>query len=155
MADSKPPVNLTVEGQGLKDLQRKLKALEDGKILRRELNRELRLAAKPLIGDARAAARSDLPKAGGFADRVASAPMRISVTSSQRSPGVKIVIKGIDAKSANSGRIRHMTWGHTDRWVTQKIKPGWFTDAMRTHGPRVRPSIARALQRAAEQISNA
>jgi hypothetical protein len=155
----KPPVHLTVEGDGLKALQRKMKALEGGgKVLRRELNKALRDGAKPLIDDARSAARSRLPHAGGLNDRIASAPMRIAVSASQREPGVKVVVKGVDARSTNSGRLRHPVFNRADRppvWVTQRIDPGWFTDAMREKAPRVRPHLLAAMERAAQEIVDA
>lgn len=155
----KPPLHLTVEGNGLKVLQHKMKALGDGgKVLRRELNTALRTGARPLIEDARSSARSNLPQAGGLADRVASAPMRVAVSASRREPGVKIVVKGVDARSTNSGRIRHPVYKRSDRptvWVTQRINPGWFTDAMRENAPRVRPHLLAAMERAAQQIVDA
>lgn len=150
---NRPPIDLTIEGQGLKDLQRKLKLL-DAKELRRELNKELRLAGRPLIAAARNAAAADLPRAGGLAARVERAPMRVSVTSSQREPGVKIVVKGVDARNTNRGRLRHPTYGHRDRWVTQQIKPGWFTDRMRRDAPLARPRIKAALDRVAAKVAN-
>jgi hypothetical protein len=144
------PVEMTVEGDAFKALQRKLKAV-DRRDLRRELNRGLRDGAKPLIGDARDAARSELPSTGGLADRVAGKPMSISITQA----GVQVRIKGVDAVSTNRGRLRHPVYGNREVWVTQSIKPGWFTDRMRREAPKVRPDLVRAMERVAEKIADA
>jgi hypothetical protein len=144
------PVEMTVEGDAFKALQRNLKAV-DRRDLRRELNRGLRDGAKPLIGDARDAARSELPSTGGLADRVAGKPMSISITQA----GVQVRIKGVDAVSTNRGRLRHPVYGNREVWVTQSIKPGWFTDRMRREAPKVRPDLVRAMERVAEKIADA
>lgn len=144
------PVQVTIEGDALKALQRKLKAI-DRRDLRRELNKGLREGAKPLIGEARSAARSELPQRGGLAERVASRPMAISATTT----GVRIRVKGMDARSTERGRLRHPVYGNREVWVTQAIKPGWFTDRMRAKAPGVRPDLIRAMDRVAEKIASA
>lgn len=145
---------LSIEGKGLHDLQQKLKVLGDGKELRKELNLALRTKAAHLIREAREAARENLPNEGGLADKIANAPMRVSITSG-KNPGVKIVVKGIDARSANRGRLRHPTYGHRDRWVTQEIKPGWFTDRMREKAPSIRPALVEAMDQVAKKAARA
>lgn len=150
----KPAIELTLEGEGLKALQRKIRALEDGKLMQRELNRALREGSRPLIDEARSAARADLPHAGGLADRIANAPMRIQV-SSGRDPGVKIRVSGVDARSADRGRLRHPVYGNRENWVTQDIRPGWFTDRMRARAPMVRDDLVGAMERVAQKIARA
>lgn len=149
-----PAIHLSVEGDGLVALQRKLKDCD--KILTRELNKALREIGGELIPDARAAARSGLPRHGGLNERIAGAKMRVAISASKREPGVKIVVKGTDARSSNKGLIRHPVFG---KWLPnlppQKIRPGWFTDAMKQKAPRVRPKLAAALERTAEKIAGA
>jgi hypothetical protein len=142
-------VEMSLEGQGLKVLQRKLKAM-DAKDLRRELNRGLKDAAGQMIPVARDAARGSLPQTGGLADRVASAPMRISVTTGR----VRIMAKGMDRRS-ETGRLRHPVFGNREVWVTQQIKPHWFTERMRERAPQVRRELVEAMDRIARKVANA
>ena len=142
-------VELRVEGQGLKKIQRDLKEFQDGKAIKRELYKSLRDSAKPLLNDARLAARSELPQAGGLAAQVAARPMSVSITQG----GVRIRVRGMDARSTNRGRLRHPVYGNRERWVTQEIKPEWFTNAMRSNADKVRPDLLRAMDRAAQRIA--
>lgn len=144
------PVQLRVEGDALKALQRKLKAV-DARDLRRELNRALREGAAPLVQDARDAARDSLPRAGGLNERIASKPTSISVMQA----GVRVRVKGSDAASINRGRISHPVFGNRDVWVRQPVRAGYFTDRMRREAPKVRPDLIRAMDRVAEKIASA
>jgi hypothetical protein len=143
------PVEMSIEGDGLKALQRKIKQLPNRAELVRELNKGLREGAKDMPDAARAAARSELPHAGGLAERIASAPMSISVGQGK----VKIRVRGIDARNADRGRLRHPVYGNRGAWVTQVIKPGWFTDRMRREAPKVRPELVKAMDRIAAKIA--
>jgi hypothetical protein len=143
------PVELRVEGDAMKALQRKLKQV-DRADLRRELNRGLRDGAKPLVQHARDAARDNLPHAGGLNERVASRPTTISIAQG----GVRVRVKGVDAASTNRGRLRHPVYGNREVWVTQTIQPGWFTDRMRQKAPGVRPDLIKAMDRVAQKIAN-
>ncbi len=142
------PLELSIQGDGLKALQRKLKAI-DRKDLRRELNKGLRDGARPLVAEARAAARDDLPTRGGFGERIASLPTTVSITQG----GVRIKVKGADARSANRGQIRHPVFGNMENWVTQTIPSGYFTNRMKREAPKVRPDLVKALDRVAEKIA--
>ena len=143
-------IQLTDEVIGLKELQRRLK--DAPKTIQRHARKGLRDAAKPLIPVARAAAGARLPHKGGLAVTVAALPISIVLFGS-RDPGVKIKVKGSDAASTERGRLRHPTYGHRDRWVTQEIKPHWFTDAMRRAAPGQRRFIVEAMNAAAREIA--
>lgn len=121
--------------------------------LRKELNRAMRVGAKPLIPKARAEALSRLPQAGGLARQVAKEPMRVQ-TRTGRDPGVRIVVgkKNGGARSANRGFIRHPVFGNRERWVTQEVQPGWFDDPIRSGAPAIRKDIERALEDIADQV---
>lgn len=124
-----------------------LKAAGD-KNLRKELNRRLRLAAKPLIPKARAEATRTLPTRGGLAKRVASSPMRVQVRTGRETAGVRVVVgkrRGSAARTANEGTIKHPVFD-TGRWVSQEVEPGWFDDTMRRHAPEVRPDVEDAVR---------
>jgi hypothetical protein len=121
--------------------------------LRKELNKRLRAAAKPLIPEARAEARRTLPQAGGLADLVARAPMRVQVRTGQQA-GVRIVV-GKDrsgARAANQGLIRHPVFGNREKWVTQKVPSDWFDRPLRDSAPRVLPELEKAIQSVLEDI---
>lgn len=141
-------VELQLQGDALRALQRKLKAM-DAKELRRELNKGIREGAKPLVDDARAAARANLPREGGLAERIATKPTAISSTAT----GVRVRVRGSDATSLDRGILRHPVFGNRDVWVTRNIRPGWFTDAMKREAPKVRPHILAAMERIAEKIA--
>ncbi len=144
-------VELSVEGRGLKDLQRKIKVMEDRKVWSRELNKGLREASLPLVQSAKDAARDDLPHAGGLNERVASRPTSVLISQGK----MRLKVKGVDAASANRGRLRHPVYGNRGNWVTQAIPPGYFTNRMRRDARLVRPALVRAMDRVAEKIANA
>jgi hypothetical protein len=114
--------------------------------MRKELNKRLRVAAKPLIPEARAEARKTLPKAGGLAALVARAPMRVQVRTGKEA-GVRIVV-GKDrsgARAANHGEIRHPVFGNRETWVTQQVPPDWFDRPMQRSAPHIRPELEKAI----------
>lgn len=121
--------------------------------LRRELLKGIREAAKPLIEDARAAALEELPKAGGLNERIASDPMSVRTRLTGSNVGVRIVTTTTDTRGADRGRLRHPTFGHRDRWVTQAIRPGWFTDTLSREAPKVTPAIIAAMEVVAEALT--
>lgn len=122
--------------------------------LRRELNKRMRRAARPLIPLARDEARRVLPHAGGLAEQVAHAPMRVQVRTGTQTAGVRIVV-GRDrsgARAANQGVIRHPVFGNRERWVDQAVPPHWFDGAMARNAPHVRPEILRAVESVMQEI---
>lgn len=120
--------------------------------LRKELNRRLRTAAKPIMKAQKAAARADLPQSGGLAKRIAKAPLRAQVRTG-KDPGVRIVAKGTDARATDQGRLRHPVFGNREVWVTQQVKPGWFTESGRRQLPEVRQEVQRALVDIAQEVA--
>lgn len=146
-------IELSIEGQGLAALQRKLKHLPDRKELTRELNKKLRTGGKELIPDVRDAARDGLPTSGGLAARVAALPIVVQVKSG-RDPGVVIKVRGHEAKATNSGTFRHPVF-KTGAWVMQKIAPGWFSNRMKRESPKIRPKLLAVLEDIARKIARA
>jgi len=144
------PVELSVEGVGLRDLKRKVKELDDKKLMR-DINDALKEAARPLLGKAAAAARTSLPQRGGLAASVGRASFKVSVT--QR--GVRIVAKGSGVGGSNRGTISHPVFGNRDRWVKQPVKPGWFDDEMTASAPDVKPDVVAVIERFAERVADA
>lgn len=123
--------------------------------LRKELNKAMKDAAKPLIEKTRAEARSSLPSRGGLAEQVAKEPARVQVRTGAQTAGVRIVVgkRRGGARSTDTGTIRHPVFG-TGRWVTQRVDGGWFSDTLRDSAPAVRPSLERVLQDMAQKVVN-
>lgn len=141
---------------GAEEFLRLSKALKAaGRVeMRKQLNQGLRDGAKPLIPQARAAARRELPHEGGLAELVARAPMRVQVRTGVRTAGVRVVVgkNRSGARAANRGLIRHPVFGNREVWVNQKVPSGWFDDTMRAGAPVVRPALERAITNTLEQI---
>lgn len=141
-------------------LSKALKAAGQGQ-LRKDLNAAMKRAAKPLIADARQAAREAFPKKGGLNESVARKTKFRVVTRTGDNPGISIGAprKNVTAYLANrDGRFRHPV--HADptktrkqwKWVTQPGPRGWFDDAMRGEAPKVRPALEQALEDMAQRI---
>lgn len=121
--------------------------------MRKELNKRIKAAAKPLIPKARAEARRTLPQSGGLADQVASAPMRVQVRTGAQTAGVRVVVgnrKG--ARAANRGVVRHPVFGNREHWVDQKVPSDWFDGPMRDGTPEIREAVQKAVQSVLEEI---
>ncbi len=119
--------------------------------LRKELNKGLRLAAKPLIAQTRAAATAELPKRGGLGRSVAKAPQRVVVATGARTVGVRIVAKG-PVRGANAGTVRHPVFGHRDRFVSQQVPGGWFDRTLEGAADSVTPAILAAMDAVMEAV---
>lgn len=124
-------------------------------VLPRELNRRMRLAAKPLIAQTRKAAREQLPHRGGLAERVATSPQRVVIRTGRRTAGVRIVTTRHDTASTDRGRLRHPRFGHRDQWFDQSVTPGWWTNTLRRGAPVVRPQVIAAMETVARMVENA
>jgi len=121
--------------------------------LRKELNKELREAAAEIIPLAREEARTSLPAAGGMAEKVAKARMRVKV-STGRDPGVSIVAgrPGSGARGAEFGRIRHPVFGNREKWVSQVVPAHWLTGTISRSRHLVIPKLEEALERVAKKV---
>lgn len=145
--------------RGAEDFLRLSKALKAaGRTgLRKELNTELRRAVRPLLPIAKAAAREQLPRAGGLADAVAREPMRVQVRTGATTAGVRIVVgrRRGGARAANRGVIKHPVFGNRDRWVTQRVPAaaGWFDETLEREAPRVaRPAVETAMKTVVQRV---
>lgn len=121
--------------------------------LRKELNKAMRVGAKPLIPKARAEAMARLPQRGGLAKQVAKEPARVQ-TRTGRDSGVRIVVgkKRGGARQANRGVIRHPVFGNREKWVDQKVRPGWFDDPMRASAPEIRQALEQGIEDVAAKV---
>ncbi|WP_270888629.1 hypothetical protein [Pedococcus sp. 5OH_020] len=144
-----------VEVKGSEDFYKASRALKGaGPELRKRVNAEIRTVARPMINQARAAARAQLPHHGGLAAQVASEPMRVQIRTGADTAGVRIVVgrRRGGAQSTNRGVIRHPVYGNRNAWVTQRVQPGWFDDSMKSQAPAVRRAIERAMEQTLAEI---
>lgn len=146
-------VSLQIKGaEQLGDLAKRLRAAgEAGKGLKRELNSSITRATKPLRAKAKQEAKTRLPQSGGLAARVS----KVSITARTRTgrdPGVVIQARGDAARSSDRGFVRHPVYGNRDAWVTQRVKPGWFTDTMRGGAREVRKEVLIGMRRVSIRI---
>ncbi|MGZ4663587.1 MAG: hypothetical protein ACXV5Q_00675 [Frankiaceae bacterium] len=120
--------------------------------LRKELNKQMRDAAKPLIGDVRQAAERELPKHGGLNRVVSRGRIRVQTRTGAQTAGVRIVGAGQGLRSADLGILRHPVFGHRDRFVAQDVPAGWFTATLNDKARTVLPALAQAVQNIADQV---
>lgn len=134
------------------------------KAQRREVSKVLRETTKPIRAELRESARANLPHAGGLNETVASSnfTQRLKVTG--KTVGVTLVARGRsgklkDIRSTDSGRLRHPVFadGAKSRrdwtWVTQTVKPGWWTGPLKKAGPRVSRNVAQAMDLVVNEIA--
>ena len=118
------------------------------------LRRGLRAGAKPLIPAVQAAARDQLPKAGGLNEIVAS--RRVSVRTRLASRGAAVTLQSTNARSnaqTNSGYVRHPIFGGK-QWITEQIPnaQGWWTKTLEEKAPDVRHALEASLDEVSAKI---
>lgn len=153
------PVDLKVTGAAeLAALARRLKEQgQSGKLMRRDLLREIRKEARPAADDAKASIQrwSTPPEDRGLRQKIA-AGIRVRTRLTGKRVGVRITVSKVDGtnlpRRINKGYWRHPVFG-TDRWVVQSGKPGWFDSAIQAHARQVRRGVQRAMKRTAERIA--
>lgn len=119
--------------------------------LRKELNKGIRSAAKPLISKTRAAFRSGLPQRGGLAAEIGRRSMRVKVSTNRLTPGVSIVATKTDPR-IDEGRIAHPTFGRKPI-VVQRIRPGLFSKTLEAEAPTVRDEVVASIDRMARRVT--
>lgn len=143
-------------------LAKDLRAAGD-KELRRELMRGLQRAGKPMKAAARTAALTELPSRGGLAELVASSRWSVTTRSAGRGAGVRVAGRGLvnasgqelDLASLNRGRLRHPVYGRRGAWVNQRVKVGWFTDAMEVQADStVRAEVLAAISAVRDKLGS-
>lgn len=123
--------------------------------MRKELNKGLREAVKPLIKETRAEARRVLPQRGGYAALVARAPQRVQVRTGDKTAGVRLIVARdkSSARRANLGVIRHPVFGNREVWVDQRLAvDGWFDVPTQNAKPRITAAAKAAMQKVADDI---
>jgi hypothetical protein len=142
----------------LRALSRALKEAGD-RGLRKELNAGLNRATKPMTAAARQNYRQRLPKRGGLNQRGARARMTTQKRTG-RDPSIRIVATGmgLDLRAVDAGLIRHPVFQSQRNpdppWVSQRIRPDTFTDAMIETAPQARREVDVAMQRVADKVED-
>lgn len=151
-------VSVTASPASRAKLERLARALKEtgNKDLRNELARGLRRAVKPMQREFRRGALGILPHRGGLAEWVADDTKFRSKVSVGRNPSVRITatLPGHDLDAMDRGRLRHPTFGHRDgpHWVTQTIRPHWFTDSGVLAAQDARDELIRAIDTVAAKL---
>lgn len=122
--------------------------------VRREMLAGLRRAAKPLIPDIQAAARSQLPRGGGMNEYMAKKRPTVSVRTGAATAGVSIRYQGKGSYS-DTGEWRHPVFGHRDRWATTSVSSavGWFERGAADGTPQARNEMDAVLVAVAAQVN--
>lgn len=148
----------------LEALARRLREAGD-RSLPTELRRALSKAAKPLEADVRAHVGLYLPnRYAAVLER--SMKFAVSVRTSGRSPSVTIVFtaKGVRHERQiktldNPGLLRHPVFARGPRrtwhWARkpQRVRPGFWSDQVEDHKPRIRRDMHAAMHDVAEKIT--
>ena len=150
------PVDLRVSG--VDDLERIAAEIKEtgDRGLRKDLLRGINRALKPAKAAVKEAARRELPHHGGLDEFVASSRIGSSTRSSGRNPGVRLTGKksGHDLRAIDRGRLRHPVFGNRNAWVTQEVKPGWWSQTLQEQAPEVRHEVVSALDEVARRLAN-
>lgn len=152
--------NIVVTGADeLESLGRQLKELGD-KDLRRELFRGFSRATKPLKADVKRSALQSLPSGGGLNRWVADARLATRTRVSGKTVGVRIAgsrsnkqLRKSDLNAINRGRLRHPVFGNRKVWVTQEVKPGWFSEPLVAGADEVRRELVQVMDGIAERLA--
>lgn len=131
-------------------LSKRLKAAGQTE-LRKELNKTLKQAAKPLAAAAKQSAAENLPQHGGLAKVVAKRGARVKVSTGAATAGVSVVFAKTDPR-LDKGRVVHPVFGRGPK-VVQRIPSGFFTKPMLLGGKDVQRDVIAALGRFADRVA--
>lgn len=159
-------IGLQVKTDDLRKLSKALRAEEDGKVLRRDLLREIRSAAMPVREEMRAGIRamSSQGRAHAGPSLRAGIARRVVVETRMagRSAGIRIKAKKTPtlrgfasaAKNTNSAKgWRHPVMADRNNWVAQRGAPGWFDKPTLRNRYRFNRACNRALNSTASRIA--
>lgn len=161
-----PMVELTVDQRSLQRLKERLAREDNGKRLSRELARNLRLAATPVVSQIRAGAtgikrESNARQPGQHLGPAIAAATGVGVRFTGKGTGVRIrtrkttAVRGFSQapRRFNAKSFRHRVFG-TDRWVVQVGSPGFFDKPIKEHRALFRIACRRAMDDMARRIAH-
>lgn len=143
-----------------KRLARALKHAGNGAVLRKELNKAIQLATRPIVKEIRVEARMTLPRAGGLNRYVARSSIKTKKYTGSN-PGVVIRAsktksaggKKVDIRRINKGSLRHPLYGNRRNWYLQAVPPGFWSRPTNRAAKRTRKELKKAMSRIARRIS--
>lgn len=161
-----PPIEMSVQAEGLQALLGAIRAEEDGKTLRKELAKDLREALKP----AAAAAKSGIMAMSSTGQ---TSPALRSQIARRIRPEIKLGGKwsGARVKARKTINVRRFpnapkrtqsakgwrtdSFGHntSESWRVQHGRVEWFDRAMQGDEAKYRAACQRALERMAARIA--
>jgi hypothetical protein len=159
------PVDLTVDQRAMQNVAKALKAEDDGKALRKDLIKELKIAVAPGVTAVKSQLTSmpsaSVPSSPALGSYLASRTVANVRLSGQRT-GVAIRIKKTPqlrgfvtaSRQLNRASWRHKVFGR-DVWVTQQspIK-GFFDETLAKGKEAYKDGVARALDAMAKRIAS-
>ncbi len=155
-------ITITIRDEDVKNLIRVMRVA--GRDLRRQMGREIRTVAKPVIDDMRSTVSGmSLPATGGaepytgptggggITGRIAAAT-RVSIT--QGGVRIRVSTGSLGNASKLPGYIdagttwRHPVMGNRKAWVSQSAsEPGWFSRTGIEHHPQIKRQVTEILVR--------
>lgn len=142
---------------GLESLARLSRALREagdqGKGLKRQMNRSLSQETKKTRADMRKAISPALPHSGGLAADVLRSTRFSSNVSTGSNPGVRIKARGRRSirRMNATGSFRHPVFGRRDTWVTQRPTAA-LKDFLDRPFVAAKPDLQRAVLQALARV---
>ena len=120
--------------------------------LRRALLKGTRMAMRPLVDEVKAAT-DRLPS--GLRDFTSNARYTIRQKTEGQTAGVRLVgtLPGHDLYSIDRGDVRHPVFGHPDRWVSQGVPPGFFSETVEAQREELQREVLRRLRAFNDQLT--
>lgn len=173
-------IRMEVSSPDLADLATALKYEQDGAVMRRDLLQGLRNAVKPAVQGAKSSIMSmpagglrqqsngtyhlgSKKQAGGSMRRAIARQVKTEVKLTGKAAKVKVKVrrKGMPRGFNNAPAAYNSAkgWRHPvigtggQRWVSQRGKPGWFDEPLRSHREQYRAAVQAAMQRTADRIA--
>lgn len=166
MAGSGPPFDLRVTHEGLEALVRAIREEEDGKVLRKELAKNMRDALKPGAAQAKSNIMG-MPSNGtnhgaglrsGIAKKIRPEVKLGGRWSGARvkafkTPGLRGFANAAKRTNRRDGGWRTLTWGH-EPWRTQVGKRQWFDESFENDAATYRAAVHEAMESMAARLAS-
>lgn len=144
--------------EGADDLDRIAAALREAgdRDLQKQVSAALRTEAKPLGQEVIRQGADEMPRRGGFADRVRG-QSRVGVSNSLRgrTASVQVLLKnkGADLRSLDRGILRHPVFGNRGAWVAQSVPGQTFSRAFEAQVDKARDAAVKGAQAALDDVA--
>lgn len=154
------PDMIRVEGgQKIALVGKALRHLGTDRTIVNVMTKKIRASSPEIRAAIKAEARKILPKRGGLNRWVAAANIRVSVTRTSRSAGVRIVVGRnsahgrSDIRDIDAGVTRSPLWGHRKHWYPHAIAPGFASGPVHGDiGEQFRLHALEAIDTAVQEV---